>query len=221
LEALGGAFQGAHIDATAQQILRDFNSLTAAGGDVGGVLSFMGDEVNTLVQQALRYGQALPTAMKPIVQNLFDAGKLTDENGRKLDSLSGITFEHSPLKQSTDAIVAAIDRLGELLGGLPAKVDRAASSVPPNPFAEWRIPDLGSNFTLPDPGHMLAASAGPALLSPAAFTALAASPSRGSDTAVVAVLNELRSDLAHDRMDMPKTLSRAVRDAVQTAGVGR
>lgn len=129
LDALGPQFQQAHVSDEGMRILGVFEQLEDAGADIGGVLLGMSDEVSALVQQAIRYGSALPEGLKPILENLSAAGKLTDENGNKIEDLSGLSFKETPLDKSSQAIVDAIDKLRELFERLPGVAQASADGI--------------------------------------------------------------------------------------------
>jgi hypothetical protein len=131
LDELGPKFQQADISKQADQIVKDFGSLIDAGADAGGVLSGMADEVSTLVDNAIKYGSTLPTALKPIIDNLVAAGQLTDDTGKKLDDVSQIKFAdtNDPLAQGIDNLTQAINDLISTLGGLPKSAADAASGM--------------------------------------------------------------------------------------------
>lgn len=129
LDALGPQFQQAHINDEGNRILSLFTRLEDAGADVGGVLLGMSDEVSALVQQAMRYGSTLPEGLRPILENLAAAGKLTDENGNKIEDLSGLSFAETPLDKSSQAIVDAIDKLRELFEDMPGIARASADGV--------------------------------------------------------------------------------------------
>ena len=145
LAGLGPTFQQAHLDRTAQGIFKDFTALTDAGGDVGGVLFGMSDEISGLVQESQKFGTAIPENFKPLLQNLVDAGRLTDEQGGKIKDLTGIKFEDTPLDKGTSAIVDAIDRLGKLLGGLPGIAKDAATGIGTE-LGKVHVPTIGLHY---------------------------------------------------------------------------
>jgi hypothetical protein len=133
LQSLGPKFQQANLEASAKTLFGDFTSLTDAGADVGSVLLGMSDKISKLVQDSLQFGTAIPDNMKPLIQNLIDAGKLTDDQGRKITSLTGIKFEDTPLdtglKTLNDTLQLLIktltgpNGLAASLNGLPKNTD--------------------------------------------------------------------------------------------------
>lgn len=129
LAGLGGKFQQAHLDDTAQQIFKDFQDITDAGGDVGGVLSGMSDEFSSLVGDAKKFGASIPLAMKPMIEELSRSGQLLDENGDKITDLTGIKWADTPLDKGTNAIVDAIHELRDTLANLPGVAKTAADGI--------------------------------------------------------------------------------------------
>lgn len=136
--SLGPKFQQADITDRAMQIANDFRDITSAGGDVGAVVTGMSESVNKLVQDAMKYGAAIPEALRPVVENLFNTGRLVDANGNKITDMSKISFAQTPLEKSTDAIVKAIEKLTALFSGMPGVAETMAAGVTD---ALARIPD--------------------------------------------------------------------------------
>lgn len=153
LKDLGPKFQQAHISRSADEILTDFNDLIGAGAEINGVMVGMQDEVNKLLQDAIRFGSSIPTAMEPMLRTMLGAGLLVDENGTKLEDLAGITFADSPLETGIKDLETAIRDLIEALGGVPGKITEIANTripaieVPVRPIFE----DGGFFPTLPTP----------------------------------------------------------------------
>lgn len=154
LAALGPKFQQADLEAASKKIFDDFTALTSAGADVGGVLAGMSDEIQKLVSDSLQFGTAIPENMKPLIENLISAGKLTDDQGNKLTDVGQLTFEKTPLSDSIDTLAKAISDLTNLLAGgggvtdAIAKIGQAANDhIPDNPFKDWQVPEL--NFPQP------------------------------------------------------------------------
>jgi hypothetical protein len=165
LEGLGPKFQQAHIEKTAKEIFDDFTDLTKAGGDVGGVLVGMSGKVNQLVLDSKHFGAAIPENMKPLIEELLRAGKLTDDDGKKMTDLTGVKFEDTPLDKGTSAIVDAINHLGDILSKLPGIAKTAADgigdalghvSVPPIDV-HYRVIKDGGDGDAPDFGGAMAA----------------------------------------------------------------
>ncbi len=131
LEQLGPIFEQQHIDTVAHQYQDAFDQLTDAGADVGGVLTGLSPKINALLSDATKFGSSVPKSMQPMLEKMLELGLLTDDSGKKLDTLAGFNFDDSksPLDKSLDNLTTAIDNLAKLLSGLPAVAATAASGI--------------------------------------------------------------------------------------------
>jgi hypothetical protein len=136
LEGLGKNFQQANIESRTKAIVDDFNALTAAGGDAGGILSGMADEISQLVSDSKRFGTAIPENMKPLIDELLRAHKLIDENGNALEDLTGVSFEDTPLDDSLTKLSDAIEKLTKALEKIGTVTIPTAPTTPANPTPE-------------------------------------------------------------------------------------
>jgi len=91
----------------------------------------MGQRVQELVLQAIKYGLELPESMRPIIQAMIDAGALTDENGDKLKDLSKLTFAKD-LSKMFDELIKKLDELIVSIktGVVPALTDIGNTKIP-------------------------------------------------------------------------------------------
>ena len=223
LDALGPKVMQLSINEAATQIVKDWKILLAAGADINVILSSMnpevkgmGVQVQALVTQAMQYGLELPSALKPILQAMIDAGLLTDENGKKLEDLSKLTFA-ADLSKMFDELMKKLGELIETIktGVVPAIVGIGNARIPsikipyhfeeddggkpqgirPNNDGGGVGYDSGTRPTLFTPGKTL--------------TVQTPTPGRGSD-AIIAELRALR--LAQSNQAL--LIRRAVRDAV-------
>jgi len=163
LDALGPKFQQANISKTATEYMATFDALKAAGADVGGVLLGMSDEFSKLVQDSIKFGTTLPANMKPLIQNLIDARKLTNESGDAIDDITSIHFDGTPIDASMTGFQDSIEKASGLLNG-PGGVTDAIGAVSkamaeqlgpiPAPWADWPMPALPA---MPDWGGAQAA----------------------------------------------------------------
>lgn len=129
LGALGEQFHADRISAGATQIVTDFNLLIKHGADAKGVLTGMSDEISALVQDAVKFGTAIPAHMRPLVEQLMESGQLLDEHGEKITDLSSLKFA-DPVAKGFQDVVAAIKDLGATLTGqLPADARRSAQGI--------------------------------------------------------------------------------------------
>ncbi len=154
LEGLGKSFKQANIEGRAKSISDDFEALTKAGGDAGGILSGMSDEISQLVNDSKKFGTAIPENMRVLISELARSGQLLDENGDKIEDISGISFEDTPLDDSIASLTDAIKELIAALTGVPVEIDKIGKvKVPPIKIPiEVQYP--GGQF-VPDPtGHI-------------------------------------------------------------------
>lgn len=110
LSALGPAFAQNRLDQQAREIIDAFDAMTRGGGDVTGVIAGMSDEINAFVADAIASGRTVPENMRPILQTMLEQGRLTDENGQKLEDLGGINFG-PPIESAFDRIIAKLEEL--------------------------------------------------------------------------------------------------------------
>jgi len=130
-EELGPKFQKQRLDESAKELMEDWRVLVSSGIDLEVVNSRMSESINEYLQTAIRVGQEVPKAMRPILEKMATQGLLTDEAGNAITDLeaSGIQFSES-MTEGFDRVVQKLDELitklgmaGEALGGLPTDVD--------------------------------------------------------------------------------------------------
>jgi len=157
IEELGPAMQRQELDSQAGQLLQDFKLLTASGIDVGTVISKMGPNLLEFVNTSKAAGQAIPEAMRPMIDQLIASGQLVDENGNAFESAeaAGISFSQTMTEQF-QTLIEKIDSFVSALTGIkPPAIDipitfsggRAPEipSGPPDSVADiLRIPDFQS-----------------------------------------------------------------------------
>jgi hypothetical protein len=105
-----------------------------------------------VIDDALKFGTALPASMKPVLQRMIDLGTLTDESGKKISDLSGFTWDdsESPLQKGLGDLTKSINDLIGTLKHVPDAAKDAANGVPSNPFADWQIPDQNFPGAIPE-----------------------------------------------------------------------
>jgi hypothetical protein len=116
VDGIGHNIHALRITETAEQAIKDWKLLETAGADMVAVASGMTDEVQALIDEALKFGHELPGAMRPMLEQMVGAGELTDETGEKLKDLSGLKFAE-PLTESVDRIILKLDELIDKLNG--------------------------------------------------------------------------------------------------------
>jgi hypothetical protein len=100
----------------------------------------MGEKLQELVNNAIKYGLELPASMKPILQAMVDAGLLTDDAGNKLEDLSSLTFAadltgmFQTLIEKLDELIDKISGVGDEVGKIPKNVEVSVRGkyYPPN-----------------------------------------------------------------------------------------
>lgn len=123
IDGLGSRFAQQEIDGKAQHIIDSFTLLAQAGGDVGGILFGMKDEIGKLVGESVKFGTTIPKNMEPWVKELIRTGQLTDENGEAITDLSKIQFGGNVTTQFEDinnALLDAVNKLNDILSQIAA-----------------------------------------------------------------------------------------------------
>jgi len=119
IEELGPTFQRQELEAQAGQLLQDFKLLTASGIDTNLVIEKMGPNLVDFVNTARASGQAIPEAMRPMVDLLIQSGQLVDENGNAFESAeaAGITFSQT-MSEQFQTLIEKIDAFVSALTGI-------------------------------------------------------------------------------------------------------
>jgi hypothetical protein len=163
---MGPAFAQQKIHESMVSILRDFELLKAGGADTAALLQGpMGEALNTLVQQSISAGVAMPEAMRPMLEQMATLGLLTDAAGNKITDVSTLNFTET-LEASVSRMIDKIGELVDALLGIPpevetqVKVNTQASSTggsPPWPGGADGNPDTPyplakGDILMPRPG---------------------------------------------------------------------
>jgi hypothetical protein len=122
-DELGSKIQASRLLETGKELLADFQALTFVGVDTNAIIERMSGSVSDFVQKAMATGTEIPAAMRPMLEQMLEAGKLIDSNGNALQDLEGLTFATTlteGFKQVTDAIYAVRDAL---VGGVGGAID--------------------------------------------------------------------------------------------------
>ncbi len=129
LEDLGAKAMQIQITDQAGQLISDWNLLKQVTDDTGVLFDGMGEKVQQLIDDAIRYGAELPADMKPMIQAFIDAGVLVDENGQKLNDLSQLTFAED-LSAMVEQLIAKLDELiTKIVGGVVPAAGGIGTSV--------------------------------------------------------------------------------------------
>lgn len=113
---LGPQFEAAKQQASFKTVLDDYQRLVDMGGDVGGSLFIMKEEIGALVGESLRIGTEIPAQFQPLVEELARTHQLFDDTGTEITDLSKLKFG-GPLESESDTIKTAIMELVEALKG--------------------------------------------------------------------------------------------------------
>jgi len=155
LEDLGAQFTAAKQAADWKSIWDDWQTLIDMGGDVGGVLRSMKDEIGDLVAESLRIGTEIPEQFKPLIEELIRTGQLFDANGAAITDLAGLKFG-APLVSEVDKIIKKID---ELIQALTKGLAPAISGIPDRvtvkvgyEYEDYVGPRSGEDYQPPEEG---------------------------------------------------------------------
>jgi hypothetical protein len=137
-EEAGAAFQKLKLDEKAKELIEDWRVLVGAGIDIGVVNEKMSEEINHYLQLALRVGQEIPNAFRPILENMLKQGTLTDEAGNAITDLesTGIHFAETMTEgfdrvvQKLDELIGKLQAAGSAIGNLPSIPSMPSESTP-------------------------------------------------------------------------------------------
>lgn len=132
IDSLGPAFKQAKIAETAAGYVQALSTLKEGSADMGQVLVDAQEELQELFTEARKSGAKLPENLKPYYEELARTGRLVDENGQKIEDMSGIEWgpamktEAEVAKEGWDAIISKIT---ELVDKITNKVGPAIDEV--------------------------------------------------------------------------------------------
>jgi hypothetical protein len=120
LEELGPVMAKQQLDEQMGQIYQDWQLLTAAGVDHEAMLTRVGPEVGKLADQYVQAGVEIPAAMKPVIDDLYQHGKLIHENGEAYTEAeyNGLTYAQTMSQMFMD-LIKHVDDLVAALTGIP------------------------------------------------------------------------------------------------------
>jgi hypothetical protein len=138
IEQLGPAFAKQQLTEQAQSLVNEYEALTTSGISHVNVIEKMGPAFSDFVNHAVASGQQLPDAMRPMIDELFNSGKLIHENGEAFTQAEkdGLQFGSS-MEVSIGKIADSVQRLVNALLGIPTSVPPI--DIPLNP--RWLNPD--------------------------------------------------------------------------------
>lgn len=159
LDNLGQSFTAAKLAADWKSTWDDWEDLIDMGGDVGGTLVTMKEEISALVAESLRIGTEIPEQFRPLIEELIRTGQLLGANGEAITDISQLQFG-APLVSEVDKLLAKIDELiAALTTGLQPALDGLGTPVP-EPWANWQAPQIPGVPTGPYGGDYGAGSGG-------------------------------------------------------------
>jgi len=131
IEELGPALQRQELDKQAQQLFKDWEVLNAAGINTVAITNRMADATNAYLHQALKVGAEVPEAMRPMLEQMVQAGQLYDANGNKIEHLedAGISFSMT-MSQGFKQLIAEVGKLTDAISrGLGLAVDTTSAKL--------------------------------------------------------------------------------------------
>jgi len=124
LEELPLKMRQDEVNANFAQILQDFELLKAAGFDTGLLLQKLGPNMSEFVNQAISAGATIPSAMRPMLEQMAKAGTLLHEDGTAFTEaeVAGLTFAET-MDEKFTTLIDKITQMVNALLGLPTDVN--------------------------------------------------------------------------------------------------
>jgi hypothetical protein len=116
-DALGVKFNQLKSNSVFDQLFSDWTLFTDISADVGATFDAMSAKVSEAFNRARKFGLAVPEYMRPMLEAMAKAGKLTDEAGNAITDLSNIQFSAS-IESSLDKIAKILQKIADLLAGV-------------------------------------------------------------------------------------------------------
>lgn len=216
IDQIGPALQKQRLDDQAKELIEDWRVLIGSGVEITDVNNGMSEAINEYLQTAIRLGQEVPNAMRPILEKMLEQGTLTDEAGNAITDLqdAGIKFSET----MTEGFDRVVEKLGELiekiglanqeLGKMPDPPSGPSNNFLPTDENLDIIPMAsGGRGRVTRPTLFLAGEAGP---EDVAFSGANRRFSGGGDAGTAQAIEQLAA-----RMDsLIQVLPNALRDAV-------
>ncbi len=116
IDELGPKWQAQELEKMAAGLLEEYELLVASGIDQALVLDKMGVNLSEYVNTAIKAGQSVPEAMRPMIEAAIANGEILDENGEAYASAedAGITFAQT----MTESMMSVVDSIKELIAAL-------------------------------------------------------------------------------------------------------
>lgn len=129
MDALGQNIKQLRFTETAEGIAHHLDVLQRAGADMNAVFTGSREKIQTLVHDAQRGFLSLPESMRPFLQQMVDAGMLTDIFGDTLTDLEDLHFT-KPLEDSVEDLVEAMRELvGVIRNDVGGALDELGNKV--------------------------------------------------------------------------------------------
>lgn len=130
VEELGPAWARQRLDDKAQTLFQHWTALHAAGVDHLAILNRMGPAVSEFVQQSVAAGVEIPSAMRPMIEQMIQAGTLLDANGNAIADMEGAGIRFSEtMTEGFSRVVQEVQRLTEaIMRGLGIEAPNAAEN---------------------------------------------------------------------------------------------
>lgn len=122
-EELGKKVQQSRINDIGEDLRLDWEALISVGVDTDAIVNRMSGSVSEFVQKAVAAGTEIPTAMRPMIQQMLEAGKLIGANGEKLEDLEDITWAKSMTEGFQDVTKAIYELRDALVNGVGGAID--------------------------------------------------------------------------------------------------
>lgn len=169
---MGPRFAQQELDKKVAEVVKAFEVLRLAGGDVSMIATKMGDDVLDLVNQYKAAGLEIPAALRPVLEAMLRNGQLVDENGEAYETLeeAGIHFAETMTEAMRDMMAHIEELIRVLARGFNVPVNFSyntgggSSPEPPGGAPPKGLPVFHTG------GHTgFGASAFPAMLTPREF----------------------------------------------------
>lgn len=109
-EELGTKVQHSRLTELGKSLQQDFEDLMWIGVDTNAVLERMSAATSEFLHKAVATGFEVSASMRPMIEQMFDMGLLTDAAGERLQSLDDIPFAET-FSQSIDRVILKFDEL--------------------------------------------------------------------------------------------------------------
>lgn len=119
----GGQIAAAGLSDQAQQLFQDWTVLEAKQANMVAIGAKMAPNVSDFVAASKAAGQAIPEAMRPMLETMAKNGQLLDENGNAFESIeaAGLKFAKTQAEM-WETLIEKLDRWTSALMGIPQEL---------------------------------------------------------------------------------------------------